>query len=180
MPARVVASSERSSARSSSGARRSSVLELEHDAGQRLPDLVVQLARHPAPLLLLGVERAAAAVAALALEPVEHVVERVAQLGHLGRLAFDHDPPSGRERVHAAHQRGQLLERAEHAPQREQVDGEHERDTDPQHRHLAALDPRADGRGRQREHRDGGDQDSGVDGEHAPEERHGLMMASRP
>ena len=48
------------------------------------------------------------------------------------------DPLPGRERVDAAHQRGQPLERAEHAPQREQVDGEHERDADPQHRHLAA------------------------------------------
>ena len=52
-------------------------------------------------------------------------------------------------------------------------------DADPEHGHLAALDPRADGRGRQREHRDGGDQHSGVDREDAPEQGHGLMMASR-
>ena len=113
-------------------------LELQHDAGQRLPDLVVQLARHPPPLLLLRVERAAGAVAALALEPVEHVVERVAELGDLGRLALDLDPLPGGERVDAAHQRGQALERAEHAPQREQVDGQHRRDAEPEHRDLAA------------------------------------------
>ena len=87
--------------------------------------------------LLLRVERAARAVAALVLEPVEHLVERVAQLGDLGRLALDLDPLAGRERVDAAHQRGQPLERAEHAPQREQVDRQHERDAEREHGHLA-------------------------------------------
>ena len=51
------------------------VLELEHDAGEDLADLVVQLARDPLALGLLGQQRLAPALAPLALEPVEHVVE---------------------------------------------------------------------------------------------------------
>ena len=99
-------------------------LELEHDAGQRLADLVVQLARHPPALLLLGVERAPRAVAPLALEPVEHVVERHAQLGHLGHGTIELDALARRQRVDPAHQRGQALERPEHAPHQHEVDGQ--------------------------------------------------------
>ena len=174
------ASSERSSARSSSGARALERLELEHDAGQRLADLVVQLARHPPPLVLLRVERAARAVAALALEPVEHVVEREAELGDLGGLALELDPLAGRERVDAAHQRGQLLERAEHAPQREQVDGQHRGDADAEHapprralmRELTVAGESASTATAADEHR-------GVDGEDAPEQGHEIMMPQR-
>jgi len=64
----------------------------------------------------------------------------------------------------AAQQRGQALQRPEHAPRRDQVDREHERDAGGQHCHLAGLDVRADGRGRDREHDDGGQQHRGVDG----------------
>ena len=58
-------------------------LELEHHAGQHLADLVVQLARHAPALLLLGRERHAAALAALRLEALEHVVEGDRQRAHL-------------------------------------------------------------------------------------------------
>ena len=45
------------------------------DGGQRLADLVVQLAGDPQPLGLLGGEGAVGAVAPLGLDPVEHRVE---------------------------------------------------------------------------------------------------------
>ena len=37
--------------------RTGEAVELEHDPGQRLPELVVQLAREPPPLALLGCQR---------------------------------------------------------------------------------------------------------------------------
>ena len=53
--------------------------DLEHHAGERLADLVVQLARDPPPLGLLHQQRQPRALAALGLEPVEHLVERCRQ-----------------------------------------------------------------------------------------------------
>ena len=173
------ASSERSSARSSSGARASSV-----SSWSTTPVSVWPISSWSSRAIrrrssLLRVERAAGAVAALALEPVEHVVEREAELGDLGGLALDLDPLAGSERVDAAHQRGQLLERAEHAPQREQVDGQHRGDADAEQRHLAGVDARAHRRGREREHGDRRHEHGGVDGEDAPEQGHEIMMPRR-
>ena len=54
--------------------------ELQHDAGERLADAVVELLRDAQPLALLGGQRAADAVAPLGLEAVEHVVERGGEL----------------------------------------------------------------------------------------------------
>ena len=67
--------------------------DLQHHAGERLADLVVQLTRDPLALGLLDRQRLASAVTALGLEPVEHVVERLRQrddarvAGHLGTHA---------------------------------------------------------------------------------------------
>jgi hypothetical protein len=58
-------------------------LELEHDAGQRLTDLVVQLTREPAPLTLLGGERAAPTAPTRVLESIQHGIERAAQIRDL-------------------------------------------------------------------------------------------------
>jgi hypothetical protein len=58
-------------------------LQLEQHRGQHLADLVVQLARHPPPLVLLGGERPRGAQPSLVLEAPEHRVERGDQLRHL-------------------------------------------------------------------------------------------------
>ncbi len=54
-------------------------LHLQHDAGECLADLVVQLARDPLALALLNEQRPASAVAPLGLQPVEHLVEGLRQ-----------------------------------------------------------------------------------------------------
>jgi hypothetical protein len=54
----------------------------------------VQLARDPPSLGLLHRQRAVSAVAALGLQPVEHVVERPRQRGHV-RHAVDVGARSG-------------------------------------------------------------------------------------
>ena len=61
------------------GDRRREALDLQHHAGERLADLVVQLARDPPALVLLDEQRLTRALAPLGLEPVEHVVERHAR-----------------------------------------------------------------------------------------------------
>ena len=72
------------------GDARGEPFDLQHHAGQRLADLVVQLARDPPALGLLDRQRLARAVTALGLEPVEHVVERLREgddarvAGHVG------------------------------------------------------------------------------------------------
>ena len=180
MPARADASSERSRARSSSGARALERLELQHHAGQRLADLVVQLARHPPALLLLGVERAARAVAALALEPVEHVVERVAELGDLGHLALELDPLPG---ASGSTRRISAVRRSSGPNTRRSASRLTARTTatpTAEHDHLADVDALADRRGGDGEHGDGGDEHRRVDRDDAPEQRHAPMMPKRP
>src|SRR5581483_1239234 len=58
--------------------------ELEQDARQHLSDLVVEAARDPRALGLLRAQHAPRALAALRLEPAEHVVEDGDELPHLG------------------------------------------------------------------------------------------------
>ena len=60
------------------------VLQPEHHAGEHLAHLVVQLARNPPAHLLLGGHHPAPTLAALVLQPVEHVVEGLGQGGHVG------------------------------------------------------------------------------------------------
>ena len=77
-------------------------LEAQQQAGERLVDLVVQVARDPGALLLLGGERGARGPAALGLEPLEHADERLVQALDLLRAARGTSPSSrlapGRER----------------------------------------------------------------------------------
>ena len=54
-------------------------LEAQQQPGQRLVDLVVEVAGDPGALLLLGVERGARGAPALGLEPLEHAAERQVQ-----------------------------------------------------------------------------------------------------
>ena len=77
-------------------------VELEQHAGQHLADLVVEAARDAQPLGLLRGEGAAAALAPLGLEPVEHLVERVDDLDDLDAALLGQALP-GPEQVDRAH-----------------------------------------------------------------------------
>ena len=83
----------------------------------------MQLARDPLSLILLGQERPASALAALVLEPVEHLVERLGQRDDV-RVADQLGPHIGSQRVLAAHRVGELVERRERRPQQRQVGDE--------------------------------------------------------
>jgi hypothetical protein len=91
-------------------------LAAQHQPCQRLADLVVQLARDPAPLGLLRGQGAQPALAALTLEPVEHLVERPGQGHHLLVAAIGVDPLTRRKRIDARHQAREPLQRRQRPP----------------------------------------------------------------
>ena len=122
-------------------------LQLQHDAGKGLADLVVQLAREPSTFALLGRQCAAAARAPLVLEAIEHRVERVTQVRDLGVCPREREAPARCVRIDPAHQCGQLLERTEHAPKQQQVHRDHQHGPDREHDRLGDLQARAHGRG---------------------------------
>jgi hypothetical protein len=103
--------------------------QLEQQGGQRLADLVVQLGGQPPALALLGAHGAPRAVAALALEAIEHVVEGGRQVADLGRRALLGQALPGREGIDAAHEGGEVLERRDGAAHEHEVDEEHDRDS---------------------------------------------------
>ena len=94
--------------------------DLQHGAGQRLADLVVQLAGDPAALALQHAQRLARALAPLGLQPIEHLVERLRERRDV-RLPIDGHPLAGRERVMPAHRLGELVERAERRAQQQEI-----------------------------------------------------------
>jgi hypothetical protein len=104
--------------------------ELQHDPSQQLAQLVVQLARKPRPLSLLGTKRPAPAVRPLMLEPVEHRIERLPQTRDLVVGRADTDAPARVERVDALHRGLEPLQRPEDPPQQHHVDRDHEADAD--------------------------------------------------
>jgi hypothetical protein len=152
-------------------------VELQDDPGQRLSELVVQLAREPAPLALLRGQRARRALPALKLEPVEHLVERVEQVADLAGRAVDVDPPPGRHGIDAAHQPREPLQGPERAAHEHDVDRHDDDEADGEHHDLGARRRRADGRGREHEHQRGAEQHRPVDRHHAPEQRHPSRVA---
>ena len=93
------------------GDPRGEAFDLEHDARERLADLVVQLARHTLTLALLDHQGPTGALALLGLQPVEHLVEGVGERGDL-RASLDVDALAGRQRVMPAHMVRQLVEAA--------------------------------------------------------------------
>ena len=70
-------------------------IELEAHTGEDLAELVMELASEAAARAFLGGERAASARESLALEAVEHLVEGVGEIGHLGYGALDRDAAPG-------------------------------------------------------------------------------------
>ena len=95
-PSRAVSWSCATGSASSAGAALLKSLELQHHAGQGLADLVVQLARQPPALVLLGHQGSPAARPPLVLEAVEHRVEGVAELRDLGHRLLQLDAPARR------------------------------------------------------------------------------------
>ena len=122
-------------------------------------------------------ERATAAVPALVLEPVEHRVERVAELGDLGIGALEREPAAGRVRVDPAHHARELLERPEDAPHQQQVHRDHQHGPDGQDDRLGELQRRAHRRGRDGEQDRRGHEHRGVDRHHPTEQRHRASIA---
>ena len=100
-------------------------LAAQQQPGQQLADLVVQLARDAAALGLLRRQRTPAALAPLALEPVEHVVERLGQRRHLLAGRIDRHPLTRLQRVDRAHHRREPLERSERPVQQDPIRQQH-------------------------------------------------------
>jgi hypothetical protein len=119
MAARHASSSACRTASRAAGSLR--LLELEHDAGENLADLVVQLARDALALVLLRRQRAPPALAPLVLEPRQYVVERGRERLDLGVGVRDHQAPPGLERLDRAHRGGQPPERSDDATQQHEV-----------------------------------------------------------
>ena len=150
----------------SGSTRPCSRLQLEHDRGEVLSDLVVQLLGDPPPLGLLGEEHPPHAGPALLLEPLERGVERADHIGHLGV------PPASSRRPGwstsalriSAISRSQ---RSEAQAQQHRVRRQHEREPGQEHGQLARASPTAlDADRGQHEQQDGDDQDRRVDREH--------------
>jgi hypothetical protein len=125
----------------------------------------VEAARDPCPLVLLGAQRAPAALAALILEPRQHLVEDGDDLRDLGAAAF-REPLTGPEQIDSPHPGCEPLDRVERVPEEQEVrrehDDEHERNVEPLD-HCAA--PRDD------EQNGGQHEQRGVDREDPPEKR---------
>ena len=93
---------------------------LEHNGGQGLADLVVELARDPHPLGLLCGERGAGRLAAGALEPVEHAVEGFDERRTLALSGSTGQPPPGTIGIDRGHHLGQPDERRQHPSQQDE------------------------------------------------------------
>ena len=154
-------------------------LDLQHHAGERLADLVVQLARDAPPLGLLDQQRPPGALAALGLQPVEHVVERARERGDV-RIPGISRPCAGPERVVPAHGVGQLVERRERRLQQHQVGRQQRDQAHGQHEQLARADRHGHGHRREHEPDERQHQHAGVGGEHAPEQRKGSDTPVHP
>ena len=146
-------------------------LAAQHQSGEDLSDLVMQLARDPSALALLGGERSARTLTALALETVEHPVERLRQGGDLPARRIDLEALPGRERIDALHHGGQVLQRLERPSQQHMKESEHHHETGEQHHQLRQGHRHRDRHRRedQRQHRER--QHRGVADEQAPVER---------
>ncbi len=104
-------------------------LEPEEQSGERLVDLVVQVAGDPGPLLLLGAQGRVRSAAALGLQPLQHLVERALEADHLLRPLCLHREVGrrGPAQVRLLHLRDQALQRLEALGQQPDVDADRER-----------------------------------------------------
>ena len=168
-------------------------LAAQHQAGEDLADLVMQLARDPPALALLGGERPARTLTALALEPVEHPVERLRQRGDLPPRRIDLEAVPRRQRIDALHQLRQVLQRLERPPQQHVKAGEHHHETGQHDDHLGRPHRHRDRHGgedqrhhRHAQHRDVADEQAPVERRPGPDppvamrvDRHGPIVPHR-
>jgi len=103
-------------------------VEVQAERGERLADLVVQLGGHAAAFCLSLAECAHARLAALGLQPVEHLVERVGQDGELRLGARTRQALAGAQRIDRAHESREAHERRRRAADEHDVGGHHDRE----------------------------------------------------
>ena len=149
-------------------------LEPQQQPGQRLVDLVVEVARDSRALLLLGVEGGARRSPALGLEPLEHADEGAVQTGDLlrpGRRLHVTQVGAGPGEVGALHLIDEPLEGAEAPLQKDQVDRDAERDRKPEHERGLWIFAEVDVRVRRQDRGDDrGDDQHQVDDQHLGEQ----------
>jgi hypothetical protein len=146
-------------------------LELEQHRGHRLPDLIVQAAGEPLPLLLLRLQGICAGVAALRFQPLEHRVEGPFERADLARA--DHrDALPAAQHVGGLHPSGQPLKRLEQPPEEKTVDDQHDQEPDQQAAQIDQSPVLMQRAGRESQNERSRSQDCGVRREHAPEQRH--------
>ena len=98
----------------------SDAFELEEDAGHGLPDLVVEAPCDPQTLGLLCREGPLAALTALTLQPIEHLVEGVHELPDFF-WPRGGKPLSRTEKIDVLHAAGEPLERCEAGPEKNEI-----------------------------------------------------------
>src|SRR5438034_9511482 len=91
-------------------------VEVQEHASQQLADLVVQVARDSKPFRLLRCQHTPAAPLALALQPVEHLIEGPHHAADL-IIAADLQPLAGAEQVDPVHPPNQPFQRPTRTPQ---------------------------------------------------------------
>ena len=116
---------------------------MQQHPGQHLPDLVVQVAGDADPFRLLRGEHAPAALLALALEPVEHPVERPDDAADL-IVTLHVDPLAAPQEVDGLHPPRQLPKRSDRLPQKQRIRGQCDRQADDDDQRLLELDRGAD------------------------------------
>src|SRR6266511_2839386 len=111
-------------------------LEVQQHAGQRLVDLVVEVARHPGALLLHRLECRARGTPALRVEPLQHAPERdLEALDLLGLRSTVHqsaEVDAGARQVGLLHRLDESLQRLEALLDHEQVDEDRQGDREPE------------------------------------------------
>jgi hypothetical protein len=94
--------------------------ELKEDASHCLPNLVVEPSGDPQPLRLLCSEGPLPAFTALALKPVQHLVEGVHEIAHFSR-ARGGKPLPRTQKIDMLHAVGKPLERGEAGPEKNKI-----------------------------------------------------------
>ena len=152
--------------------------EVQQDAGEHLPHLVVQVASDADALGFLGGEDAPAALSALPLEPVEHMVEGDHDAADLVP-AQDLETLTGTKQVDPLHSLCKALQRGERASQEDGVGdhGHHQRPHD--HEGLRRPDRSIDLDRTEQKQRGENAEQPGVDREHTPEDRKRTPHQSR-
>ena len=145
-------------------------VQLEEHACQHLADLVVKPARDPQPLGLLCAQRTLAALAALGLESLQHLVERSHQLFDFDAAALD-EPLSGPKKIDRPHPLDEPIDRRECMAKQKQVGRQHHDERDAEvdclHERNRGVNRHRRNREQQRRQR----KQRRVDREHPPQQR---------